>query len=119
MNDVGSASVVQLLHQTVKDFLANPEAAKSFFIQLLQAEWMVESDARIYLQLSLPTVPMAYAPVPTAAGSGWEANVEEVVSYLEEELLVAFVLTDSLSNAHKKLLAKEARNRNLAVVSIP
>ncbi|MCJ1367017.1 hypothetical protein MMC16_006149 [Acarospora aff. strigata] len=92
--DVGPTSVVQLLHQTVKDFLANPKVAHGFSFQPLEAERMVDDDLQKYLKLSLPVIPTPYVPMLEVEASGLEMNVEAVVSYLEGKYLLPFVLNN-------------------------
>lgn len=94
--DVGPSSVVQLLHQTVKDFLANSQSAKLLYIKPSDAEWIVSRDGRQYLQLSFPLAPTPYAPQTVAGKSGWEENFEEMVYYLEDKFLLTFVLNKPL-----------------------
>lgn len=101
--DVGPLSVVQLLHQTVKDFLANRRTARYLYVHPSDAEYMVCRDGHQYLQLSLPLVPTSYAPKAIAGGNGWEANAEEVVSYMEDKPLLSFVLKRPLPTPYHEI----------------
>ena len=98
--EVGPSSVVQLLHQTVKDFLADYRTARRFLVQPYEAEWTVHRDGQRYLQLTLPFEPTKYTPLALTGGSGFEAHVEEVASYLEEKYLLCFVLKQHLADPY-------------------
>lgn len=92
-NKIRKTDEVQLLHQTVKVFLENPDAAGPFFVQFWEAQEMVEKESLEYLKYSLPNSPTEYAPLPVRPGSAWEDNVEVIGSYLEELSLLPFVMT--------------------------
>ena len=83
---------VQLLHQTVKDFLENKEAAGPFFIPYLEAEQTVRRDSVNYLSFALPHAPSNYTPLRARKGSDWGSNVSVVVSFLKQRPLLQFVL---------------------------
>ena len=97
---------VQLLHQTVKDFLENKKAAGPFFIPYLEAEQTVRRDSVSYLSFALPHAPYDYTPLRARKGSDWESNVPVVISFLKQRPLLQFVLKTyqdlqkSVSNAY-------------------
>lgn len=92
-NKIRKTDEVQLLHQTVKVFLEDPDAAGPFFVQFGEAQKMVEKESLEYLKYSLPNSPTEYAPLPVRPGSAWKDNVEVIGSYLEELSLLPFVMT--------------------------
>ena len=97
---------VQLLHQTVKDFLESKKAAGPFFIPYLEAEQTVRRDSASYLSFALPHAPYNYTPLRARKASDWESNVPVVVSFLKQRPLLQFVLKTyqdlrkSVSNAY-------------------
>ena len=97
---------IQLLHQTVKDFLENKKAAGPFFIPYLEAEQTVRRDSASYLSFALPHAPYSYTPLRARKGGDWESNVPIVVSFLKHRPLLQFVLKTyqdlrtSVSNAY-------------------
>ena len=97
---------IQLLHQTVKDFLENKKAAGPFFIPYLEAEQTVRRDSASYLNFALPHAPYNYTPLRARKGGDWESNVPIVVSFLNQRPLLQFVfktyqdLRKSVSNAY-------------------
>jgi hypothetical protein len=80
--------IVQLLHQTVKDFLESPLAAKCLDVPVGSAEKVVESSAMRYLQVAIPTNPTSYTPVPCEN----ELNVKGILDYLDDRYLLDFCL---------------------------
>ena len=101
---------IQLLHQTVKDFLENKKAAGPFFIPYLEAEQTVRTDSASYLNFALPHAPYSYTPLRARKCSDWESNVPVVVSFLERRPLLQFVLKTykdlwkSVSNAYDSMM---------------
>ena len=97
---------IQLLHQTVKDFLENKKAAGPFFIPYMEAEQTVRRDSASYLNFALPHAPCNYTPLRARKGGDWESNVPIVVSFLKQRPLLQFVLKTyqdlrkSVSNAY-------------------
>lgn len=97
---------IQLLHQTVKDFLENKKAAGPFYIPYLEAEQTVRRDSASYLSFALPLAPYNYTPLRARKGNDWETNVSVVVSFLKQRPLLQFILKTyqdlrkSVSNAY-------------------
>ena len=97
---------IQLIHQTVKDFLENKKAAGPFFTPYLEAERTVRRDSASYLSFALPQAPYNYTPLRARKGSDWESNVSIVVSFLKQRPLLQFILKTypdlqrSISNAY-------------------
>ena len=83
---------VQLLHQTVKDFLEDRETAGPLHVPKDEAQLMVESESREYMVAALPSKPSHDVPLPVKPNSNWEQNVEAIAAYLEERSLVPFII---------------------------
>lgn len=96
--EIGPMQVVQLSHQTVKDFLRS-EAAGNFFFMEDHALDLFEDGIETYLKICLPETPTAYAPLPLSTGRDWKLLTEEVVEYLDKKLLLSFILKDYLDAA--------------------
>lgn len=102
LEDVGPDFAVQLLHQTVKEFL-DSSASEGLPIKANVAALMVKQGASVYLNLAIPTEPNKYAPTIEEFGSDWIHSIEEAVSYLEEKWLLKFVL-DHYITEHSDIL---------------
>jgi NACHT domain len=104
LEDVGPDFAVQLLHQTVKEFLDN-SATETVSIKANVAALMVEESATAYLHLAIPTRPTKYTPIIREFGSSWEASIEEAVGYLEGKWLLKFVLDNYITEQSEMLSA--------------
>jgi hypothetical protein len=89
---VSPTSVIQLMHQTVKDFLEDEEAAGPLHFTRKEAASMVESVTLTYGIIALPVLRSAYAPFPTSewSPSVWELTVAKIALYLEDKKLLPF-----------------------------
>ena len=94
--EIGPMQVVQLSHQTVKDFLSS-EAAGKFCFAEDEASELFEGGIEAYLKICLPEIPTSYAPLPISTGGDWKLLTEEVVEYLDKKLLLNFILKDYLN----------------------
>ncbi|KAH0566004.1 hypothetical protein GP486_000595 [Trichoglossum hirsutum] len=114
--DVGPDSVVQLLHQTVKEFL-DRSTAESFTLKIEEAHLMMKQAARRYLQLALPLEITKYAPVVQDIGDDWERTVEDVVTYLEDKMLLKFALATCLPDDSELLEIAQSHNDSVWMLS--
>lgn len=87
-DDMSPESTVQLLHQTVKDFLVDPELAGPFFFTKHEESIMWHCTLDTYLIAVLPNRPTAYAPLPTGDTGNWNHGVELTAAYLSNERLL-------------------------------
>lgn len=92
--EVGPSHIVQLAHQTVKDFL--PNAGKLSF-NLPDAERLVDSGLKSYIRVSLPVISTKYAPLPVQENLQWEFNIGNIVNYLDKKLLLSFAIAENPS----------------------
>ena len=90
--DVEPTFVVQLTHQTAKDFLATSDA-QHFQVILSEAEDKVNQDKIKYMRVALPQIPTSYMPKIDAADTEPLMNVEDLAEYFEQKLLLWYVLT--------------------------
>ncbi|CAO1601300.1 hypothetical protein XANCAGTX0491_004967 [Xanthoria calcicola] len=90
---VQNTDKVQLLHQTVKDFLENEDDAGELYLSSVRAERLVEHESLQYIEVSLPSSPTPYTPLPVEMGSDWQDNVGVIAAYLEGLPLLRFILT--------------------------
>lgn len=90
---VQNTDQVQLLHQTVKDFLENEDDAGELYLSSVRAEQLVEHESLQYIEVSLPSSPTPYTPLPVEMGSDWQDNVRVIAAYLEGLPLLRFILT--------------------------
>lgn len=91
--DTRSDWIVQLLHQTVKDFLADPCAAGPLHIDVNETWATVEVMSLRYLQICLPLERTAYTPIPGGLYDASCTKTRQIVEYLDEKYLLKFVLT--------------------------
>ncbi|KAK5652162.1 hypothetical protein OQA88_10804 [Cercophora sp. LCS_1] len=85
-----ASTIVQLVHQTAKDFLTQSADAGSLRFGAKEATSMVRTSAIRYVKLMLPRARCAYAPVPFETRTGWEDNMDVVLSYFEQLRLIPF-----------------------------
>ena len=100
-SDLRKDDEVQLLHQTVKDFLEDREAAGSLYVSTSQAQCVVETESMRYFETALPDPPSDNSPLPVQAGSDWKENVRKIAAYFEERPLLPFIL-----DVYKELLGQ-------------
>lgn len=92
---INGESVVQLLHQTVKEFLEN-DAGSVFTFRPHEAYAIMNKDAERYLHLALPLEETKYAPVLQDFGDSWKSSVEKTIFYLEDKVLLKFIISNCL-----------------------
>lgn len=80
---------VQLLHRTVKDFLANDKFSREFHFTELEAIRLVESDCQTYMAVVLPQCKTAYSPFPVNEHITQAAP--SIAGYLESRVLLPFI----------------------------
>ncbi|KAK0649693.1 hypothetical protein B0T16DRAFT_136119 [Cercophora newfieldiana] len=85
-----ASTIVQLIHQTVKDFLTYSTNAGRLRFGAEEAASMVRTSAIRYVELMLPRASCAYAPVPFETKIGWEENMDAVLSYFDQLRLLPF-----------------------------
>ena len=83
---------VQLLHQTVKDFLEDERCAGQLYIPFQAAQKLVEEESRIYVRIALPAKARDYSPIPVRDFSQWESSRQYVIEYLEKRRLLPLIL---------------------------
>ena len=108
--EIGSESVVQLMHQTIKDFLASPQDAGPLHFHQHEAVTMVENLIVHYGKVALPEFPTRYAPFPNPNWNqiNWKANVSDIAAYLDDKKLLSFCAL--LLSARVQLLVKLKSN---------
>jgi len=82
--------IIQLIHQTAKDFLASDEASV-FRTTVESAVLAVEQDKIRYLQVAFPTCPTAYTPSFKANEESWEDTLERLVAFVDDRLLFGHI----------------------------
>jgi hypothetical protein len=92
MEGVLPSDRVQLLHRTVKDFLADPVASEGLFFTGKDAIQRVRDDSQTYIAVALPKSQTPYAPFPSKAGTAWTDNANNILSYIEHRVLLPFIL---------------------------
>ena len=83
---------VELLHQTVKDFLEDEKAAGPLFLPRYEAQRTVNREVSEYIAAFQPSKPSDQVPLPVQPNSDWTQNVEVIATYLEERSLLPFIL---------------------------
>ncbi|KAK3325057.1 hypothetical protein B0H66DRAFT_599245 [Apodospora peruviana] len=91
MSKVTGGSVVQLVHQTAKDFLENVHD-NIFAFKPGEARSLVEAGTERYLRLVLPLENTAYVPVLDNVSDEWRRSVAELLLYLDDKYLLPFVI---------------------------
>ena len=108
--EIGPDSVVQLMHQTVKDFLASPQDAGPLHFHQHEAATMVKNLTVQYGKIALPDFPTRYAPLPNSKWNehNWKANVDDIAVYLDDKKLLSFCAL--LSSVQADLLVQLESN---------
>lgn len=83
---------VQLLRRTVKDFLADPVASEGLFFTGKDAIQRVRDDSQTYIAVVLPKSQTPYVPFLSKAGTTWTDNANDILSYIEHQVLLSFIL---------------------------
>lgn len=102
--DIGPDHIVQLIHRTVKDFFENPMRSGPLHFSESSAEMHVKETAKAYARISFPAESTLYAPaIPARQGSEWPSNIEKLTKYLDEKILLNFILSILPSQMHDLL----------------
>ena len=83
---------VQLLHQTVKDFLKDEKYAGQLYIPFQAAQKIVEEESRIYVRIALPAEARDYSPPSVRDLAQLNSIRQDVIEYLEQRRLLPFIL---------------------------
>jgi hypothetical protein len=102
VGEVGPTSVIQLMHQTVKEFLETPGSAGPLHFRRDEATHMVEHFSQLYVQTTLPVLPTGYTPFPALEWPEtiWEWKVAKVALYIEDKKLLPFCVLLAKARAH-------------------
>ena len=84
---------VQLLHQTVKTFLDDPQASKPLYLSPEESAMRFESDCLRYIQKVLPETPCKPHPLLAPATANLDEWITDITTFLEERPLLNFILT--------------------------
>lgn len=93
--NITAGSVVQLLHQTVKDFLEE-SSDHIFRFQPGEAQSIVQQDSHSYIHRVLPLCPVRYVPFLDDVNDNWKRSIIDTVEYLEDKFLLSFILSSGL-----------------------
>ena len=116
---------VQLLHQTVKDFLEDERYAGQLYIPFQAAQKVVEEECGIYVRIALPATARSYSPLPVMHIHQWESSRQHVIEYLEQRQLLPFILAnypdlkDELSGNYLFIFARNRLKLNLTRSATP
>jgi len=88
--EVEPTFLVQLAHQTAKDFLACSDA-QSFQVDIFEAKRKVALDKIDYLTVALPPISTFYIPASEISNTGLPTNVDNLVKYFEQKLLLCYI----------------------------
>lgn len=102
---VTTGSVVQLVHQTAKDFLETG-LGTSYSFEPGEASRMVNHQASLYLNLAIPLKSAAYAPFLTDITDDWKLSVLKTLEYLNDKTLLSFVLSHCVFDKHYNMIAE-------------
>lgn len=91
-DDISPESTVQLLHQTVKDFLADAALAGPLFFTMDEAMISWHRTLDVYSSVVFPNRPTAYARLPMGDGCDWVHTVEGTAAYLSDKRLLLRIL---------------------------
>jgi hypothetical protein len=89
--DVEPTFLVQLLHQTAKDFLGSNDA-QNFRVVASEAKIQVTEDKITYLKAVVPQVQTSYAPKMRGSGMDLIMNVEELAYYFEKKTMLKYAI---------------------------
>ena len=89
---IGIDQEVQLLHQTVKDFLEDERRAGQLYFTFQSAQNLVEEESRIYVRIAIPAKAKDYSPLPVRDFRQWTSSRQDVIEYLEQRRLLPFIL---------------------------
>lgn len=95
--DVDESFLVQLTHQTAKDFLASKDA-ENLRVTVSEARLKVAEDKMAYLQVVLPEDCTNYVPTISCHQVSINHEIQEMVCYLEDKLLLRYILSTSPLN---------------------
>jgi hypothetical protein len=100
--EVEPTFVVQLTHQTAKDFLASSDA-QTYQVTISEAKTIVHFDKIKYMKVALPLAQTSYMPKIEGTNTQLVKSVEELAQYFEQKLLLRYVLATlprDISQAH-------------------
>lgn len=111
MTNVTGRSVVQLVHQTAKDFLESIQD-NLFAFQPGEAACVMNTGADTYLRLVIPLQNMTYAPVLDDISSAWTKTVEDLVEYLDDKFLLPFILSHCpVPDEYREMVTSQTHSR--------
>lgn len=93
-----SSAVVQLMHQTVKDFLMFSDSAAGLRFQSEEAATMMKTSAISYVNVMLPLAPCHYSPVPLKEYKAWEEGVDAAIEAFQELRFLPFCVSLATEN---------------------
>lgn len=91
MSRVTGRSVVQLVHQTAKEFLEGGQE-NIFAFKPLEAQNSVYAEADVYLRLVVPLEPTSYTPVMDDISENWKSTIVDSLLYLDDKYLLPLIL---------------------------
>jgi hypothetical protein len=89
--DVEPTFLVQLLHQTAKDFLGSDDA-QNFRVVASEAKIQVTKDKITYLNAVVPQVQTSYVPKMKGSEMDLIMNVEELANYFEKKTMLKYAI---------------------------
>ncbi|KAI1129980.1 hypothetical protein F5Y10DRAFT_236734 [Nemania abortiva] len=92
LSKVTGRSVVQLIHQTAKDYLEGGQDTV-FAFESSEVLSVVTNEARSYMMLVIPPSPRKYTPVLSDVADDWKSKVVAMLTYLDDKFLLPFVLS--------------------------
>lgn len=101
---VTGSSVVQLVHQTAKDFLEKCQH-RMFGFRPGEARLIVREQGDLYLRLVIPLSKATYAPYLDDVSNGWETTARDFLQYLDDKHLLPFILVYCNIEAKDLILA--------------
>jgi hypothetical protein len=93
--DARSDSIVQLMHQTTKDFLGDQKAAGPLYFTREAAKRLLTDGVTNYLTLTFPHKPATYHPSRFSTPESidvWKLCADQLVIYLKDRKLLQFAL---------------------------
>lgn len=108
---VTGSSVVQLVHQTAKDFLEKCQH-RMFGFRPDEARLLVRDYGIMYLRLVIPLSKAKYAPYLDDVSDDWETTVRDLLQYLDDKHLIPFVLVYCNIHAKDLILAASSDNKD-------
>jgi hypothetical protein len=101
-DDVDATDTVQLLHRTVKDFLASYDLAGPLSFNEEDAIKFVKDTLRTYARIVLPPVSTRYVSLATSENSNWAQTIENVATYLSDKRLLPWIFDTLFNNISER-----------------